>query len=702
MMGLGVGGALNLTAAATDLFVRFLAFETSSLSTFALVAFRKKDKQGTEAAAKFFIIGAVSSGIILFGISLIYGIAGSTSIKTATTDLFVLNNGLDLTAYPAIEPPLIIALVFLIAGFGFKLAVVPFHMWAPDVYQGSPTTISVLLTSASKNVGIVALFRVFLIGLLSVQVDWVATLAILAIVTQTVGNVVAIPQRSIKRMLAYSSIAQAGYILIALAVGAIALQSNPPHTDNAAYVAAFGLVGGMLHVFVYGAMKAGSFLVVAGTESRGIPDDIEAYKGLSRRMPFMAFSMLVFLLSLAGIPPLGGFFSKFVLFSSAVNASAFNPWYLALAVSGVLNSALSLYYYARVILHVDMDAFYASVEVRENPALEGKPVVVGADPREHPRGVVLTASYEARQYGVRSAMSCIEASRRCPQAVFVPPHFELYGRVSGEIMDTLRTFADRLQPSGIEEGFLDVTIRTGGSFAHAQDLAREIKGAIRDRHRLTCSIGVAPTKAIAKIASDLQKPDGLTVVSPDEVVVFLAPISVRKILGVGPKTAERLKEIGLESIADVQVYNRQDLIELLGAFGEYLHDVSMGRDAEEVIEPTGPPESISTEMTFEKDLGAYDAVWPELEAMAKSLHEQLVHEKYAFRTVTLKAKYSNFEIHTRSKSLKIHSTDLEPILILSQTMLKEVLASGRKIRLVLPFDRLDRGHRLFLQCVRGI
>src|SRR5437899_12793101 len=153
-------------------------------------------------------------------------------------------------------------------------------------------------------------------------------------------------------MLSHSSIAQAGYILIALAVGAIALQSSPPHTDNAAYVAAFGLVGGMLHVFVYGAMKAGSFLVVAGTESRGIPDDIEAYKGLSRRMPFMAFAMLVFLLSLAGIPPLGGFFSKFVLFSSAVNASAFNQWYLALAVAGVLNSAVSLYYYARVIWYM--------------------------------------------------------------------------------------------------------------------------------------------------------------------------------------------------------------------------------------------------------------------------------------------------------------------------------------------------------------
>ena len=349
LMLLAVVGMM-FTAAATDLFVLFLAFETSSLSTFALVAFRKRDRNATEASVKFFIIGAVSSGIILFGISLIYGIAGTTSIG-ATTDLVLLKRGLNLATYPSIEPPLIVALVFLIAGFGFKVAVVPFHMWAPDVYQGSPTTISVLLTSASKNVGIVALFRVFLIGLLSVQVDWVAALAILAIATQTVGNVVAIPQRSVKRMLAYSSIAQAGYILTALAVGAVAVQSTSP-TDNAATVAAFGLVGGMLHVFVYAAMKAGAFLVVAGTEARGVADDMEAYKGLSRRMPFLSFAMAIFLLSLAGIPPLGGFFSKFILFSSAVNAASFSQWYIALAISGVLNSALSLYYYARVIWYM--------------------------------------------------------------------------------------------------------------------------------------------------------------------------------------------------------------------------------------------------------------------------------------------------------------------------------------------------------------
>jgi F420H2 dehydrogenase subunit N len=351
LMLLAVVGMM-FTAAATDLFVLFLAFEVSSLSTFALVAYRKRDKSAVEASVKFFIIGAVSSGIVLFGISLIYGIAGSTSIG-ATTDLFRLRGppGLTLVGNEAIEPPLIVALVLLVAGFGFKVAVVPFHMWAPDVYTGSPTTISVLLTAASKNVGIVALFRVFLIGLLNVQVDWLAAIAILGIATQTVGNVVAIPQRSIKRMLAYSSIAQAGYILIALAVGAVALRSTDP-TDSAATVAAYALVGGMLHVFVYAAMKAGSFLVVAGTEARGMPDDVDAYKGLGRRMPFLAFAMTAFLLSLAGIPPLGGFFSKFVLFSSAVYAMSFNEWYLALAISGVLNSALSLYYYVRVVWYM--------------------------------------------------------------------------------------------------------------------------------------------------------------------------------------------------------------------------------------------------------------------------------------------------------------------------------------------------------------
>jgi len=343
---------MMLVAAATDLLVLYLAFELSSLSTFALVAFRKKDKRATEASLKFFIIGAVSSALILFGISLVYILAGAIDPANPTTSLAGLKQ---MVASPVVqarglEPPLIIALVFLLAGFGFKVATVPFHMWAPDVYEGSPTTVSAFLAAGSKKVGIAAMFKVFLVALLAVQVDWILAVAALAIVTQTVGNVLAIPQRNIKRMLAYSSIAQAGYILIAIVVASLAVNSNP----DSQRVAAYGLGGGLYHVFTHAFMKAGAFLVVAAAAVLFVGEHIDDWRGLGKRSPFLAFAMLIFLLSLAGIPPLGGFFSKFVLFSGAIYASdpvipGSNPWFLWLAVAGVLNSALSLYYYARVI-----------------------------------------------------------------------------------------------------------------------------------------------------------------------------------------------------------------------------------------------------------------------------------------------------------------------------------------------------------------
>jgi nucleotidyltransferase/DNA polymerase involved in DNA repair len=169
---------------------------------------------------------------------------------------------------------------------------------------------------------------------------------------------------------------------------------------------------------------------------------------------------------------------------------------------------------------------------------------------------------------------------------------------------------------------------------------------------------------------------------PDRVVEFLAPISIQKIYGVGPKTAERLREMGLESIADVQAMPREDLVETLGGFGEYVYDVAFGRDAGEVVEPSGPPESISTETTFARDLERYEQIWPELEELARALHAQLLQEHYSYRTVSLKVKYSNFEVHTRSRSLKVYTADLEPFLVVSQVLLKEVLTAGRPVRLV--------------------
>ncbi|MFQ5552510.1 MAG: NADH-quinone oxidoreductase subunit N [Thermoplasmata archaeon] len=339
-----------LVAAATDLFVLFLAFEMASLATFALAAFRKHDKRGTEAAMKFFIIGVVSSAIILFGISLIYGVSAHVATQLppqagapSVTDLRFLGTAMPL-GLAQFEPVIVLGLVLLIAGFGFKVATVPFHMWVPDVYDGAPTTVTTFLSTSSKIMGFAALFKIFLIALVGTAGQWTLALGILAIATMTLGNVAALPQKSVKRMLAYSSIAHAGYVLIAVVVGS--------HSDPT--IAAFGLAGGLYHLLVYVFMQGGAFIFVAMTATLLIGERLDDYSGLAKRMPLLAFGMMILLLSLAGIPPLGGFVSKFILFWAAVQAGlqAGTEWMISLAVAGVLNSALSLFYYARVIKHM--------------------------------------------------------------------------------------------------------------------------------------------------------------------------------------------------------------------------------------------------------------------------------------------------------------------------------------------------------------
>jgi NADH-quinone oxidoreductase subunit N len=239
---------------------------------------------------------------------------------------------------------LILGSVFLIAGLGFKIAAVPFQMWAPDVYEGSPTTVTMLLAAGSKKMGFAAMFKIFLIGLIAIRVDWYIAIAVIAVITMTLGNVLAIRQTNIKRMLAYSSIAQAGYILIAVAV-----YGGTYGVDRT--MADYALAGGLFHILTHAFMKGGAFIVTAICAVTLVGEDIKDYKGLGKRAPFVAFSMMLFLLSLAGIPPLAGFASKFVLFSSAVYAGG---WFIPLAVAGVLNSALSLYYYARIIKYMYM------------------------------------------------------------------------------------------------------------------------------------------------------------------------------------------------------------------------------------------------------------------------------------------------------------------------------------------------------------
>lgn len=312
-----------IVASAANLIALYIGFELSSLSTYALTAFFKREERSLEAAIKFFVIGALSSAIALYGITLVYGAAGTMQLAEIAGRL---GGGSRL-----IEE---LGMFFILAGFGFKITAVPFHSWAPDTYEGAPTTITALLSTGSKKMGFAALFKIFFISFIALKLHWIYLLAALALLTMTVGNLAALSQRNIKRLLAYSSIAQAGYIMIAF----------PVATE-------YALAGGIFHVITHSLMTAGAFLIVAALSSRGVGEELEEWSGLYKRAPLLALSMAVFLLSLAGIPPLAGFASKFVLFSSAVDA-ALNPgqgWFLWLAIVGVLNSALSVYYYARII-----------------------------------------------------------------------------------------------------------------------------------------------------------------------------------------------------------------------------------------------------------------------------------------------------------------------------------------------------------------
>ena len=255
----------------------------------------------------------------------------------------------------------------------------------------------------------------------------------------------------------------------------------------------------------------------------------------------------------------------------------------------------------RIIMHVDLDAFFPSVEVREHPELKGKPVIVGADPKGGTgRGVVSSASYEARKFGIRSAMPISKAWKLCPDGVYLRPHFDLYIPASNSIMEILRSYADKFEQGGIDEAYLDISNRVK-DFDEAGEFATHIMEEVLEKTRLTCSIGVAPNKMIAKIASDFRKPYGLTVVKPEGVKDFLFPLEVRKIPGVGPKTEKALLELKIEKLRDLASIKPDVLTRLFGAWGAKLHEFANGIDTREVIEEY-ETKSIGRDTTFEKDL----------------------------------------------------------------------------------------------------
>jgi DNA polymerase-4 len=313
---------------------------------------------------------------------------------------------------------------------------------------------------------------------------------------------------------------------------------------------------------------------------------------------------------------------------------------------------------ALILAHLDLDAFFAAVEELETPELAGRPLVVGGDP--HGRGVVATANYAARRFGVGSAMSCAEALRRCPQAVFVPPRMSLYRDYSHEVWSIVRNVVPTVEEAGIDEGYLDLG-EVAPDFDDARALAEAVQAVVRARTRLSCSIGLATSKVVAKVASDRHKPGGLTVVRPGREAAFLAPFPVRTLPGVGPRAEERLVEAGIETIGQLGKLDDDALRRLApGKTGRLIRDRARGIDTRR-LEVSTERISISHEETFPRDLDDRELLHDELRRMADRLAAHLRDRQQAARTVTTKLRYPDFSIRTRSSSLAAATDDAERI-----------------------------------------
>lgn len=341
-----------------------------------------------------------------------------------------------------------------------------------------------------------------------------------------------------------------------------------------------------------------------------------------------------------------------------------------------------------------MDAFYASVEQRDNPALKGKPVAVGGDPTQ--RGVVAAASYEARKFGVRSAIPMSRAVRLCPSLVIVRPDFHKYKAVSSQIFDLYRAVTPLVEPLSLDEAYLDVT-ENAWNEPLGVNVAKRLKEQIKEATRLTASAGVAPNKFLAKIGSGWRKPDGLTVVAPERVETFLQGLPVDALWGVGPVTAERLRKHGIDKLTDVRARSVDELTEIVGSYAEWLIDLAHGRD-DRAVEPNRPSKSAGSEETYAQDIESLERVREEIDQLARGVAEWLEKKSIKGRTVTIKVRYNDFTTITRSQSTPDYTNDADTIAARAVKLLEKTEAGHRPIRLlgvsVHNFDR-DRDEDVF-------
>jgi DNA polymerase-4 len=329
----------------------------------------------------------------------------------------------------------------------------------------------------------------------------------------------------------------------------------------------------------------------------------------------------------------------------------------------------------RHVLHIDMDAFFTSVEQRDDPRLRGKPVLVGGAAR---RGVVAAASYEARTFGCRSAMPMAEALRRCPHAIVVPPHRGRYEEASAKVFEVFHKYTPLVEGLSIDEAFLDVT-GSRSLFGDGEAIAEAIRREVRESTGLTASAGVAPTKFVAKIASDQNKPDGLTVVLED-VEAFLAPLPIERMWGIGPKTAPQLRALGYATLGDLARAQPSSLERLLGAWGLVVSDLARGRDAREVV-PEREAKSIGAECTYDEDLRTREAIARTLLAHAAKVAERLTEADLAAGAIVVKLKYADFTILTRRMALDGPASDTTSLHEASLHLLDRFPLAGARVRL---------------------
>jgi DNA polymerase IV len=341
----------------------------------------------------------------------------------------------------------------------------------------------------------------------------------------------------------------------------------------------------------------------------------------------------------------------------------------------------------RKIIHVDMDAFYASVEQRDEPSYRGKPIVVGGSPAQ--RGAVAAASYEARRFGIHSAMPSRTAYQRCPSLIFVKPRFEVYHAVSQQIHEIFHRYTDRVEPLALDEAYLDVTQNKAG-IPSATLIAKEIKACILEETRLTASAGISINKFLAKIASGMDKPDGLYLIPPQDAIGFVERLAIEKFHGIGQVTAAKMHSLGIRTGEDLKQWSELDLVTQFGKVGRYYYRIARGDDPRPV-EPNRVRRSLGAETSFAEDLGDRAALLAALEPIAQTVSDRLADNRG--RTLTLKIKYGDYQQITRSRT-ETEAIGGKDILRVAQELLTAVEMEGRTVRLLgITISNLDRENR---------